>query len=193
MRRKLNTRTDAIGGAIAVEEAKNWSTATRGGMYADDEPCVMLDNLSSSAGIRVAYVYDIGTGNDWKLAVTYIPIGQQKIACSYHDFNLAGAELGTFSTPNLTATCTAATYEVLRIWVSAANTLTLTNATFINADDRATSTTVSPVVVGENSFLIKIAAGQTALTAALTTADSSGQGSVYEITELDRNELARIY
>jgi hypothetical protein len=186
-----DTRSNEIGGEVYTEDSVHWSLKTQGSITGSTDPCVLLDNLSSSAGVRLAYVYDIGTGSDWKLGVTYIPAGQSKVASSYREFKLAGAELGTFSTPNLTATVTNASYELVRLWVSADNIATLTNATLVNCDDRKTSTTVIPLKKGENSFLILTS--NTALTVALTTADANGQGSVYEITELDRNEIQRKY
>jgi hypothetical protein len=186
-------RANDIGGAVDIKDAKHLSLATQGAIVCDDTPCVQLDNLSSSAGVRIGYVYDKGAGSDWKLGVIYLPIGTAKTASSYRDFKLAGSELGTFSTPNLTATCTATYYELVRLWLSADNIATLTHATYIKCDTTKTSTTVMALKKGENSFLIKMDAGETALTIALTTADASGQGSVYEITELDRSEIARLY
>ena len=186
-----DTRSNEIGGAVFAQDSKHLSLLTQGAMACDNEPCVMLDNRSSSAGVTVAYVYDIGSGSDWKMALTHIPAGQAKIAPSYREWKVAGSELGTFSTPNLTATVTNARYELVRLWVTADNIATLSDGTLQKCDDRKTSSTVIPLKKGENSFLVLTA--DTSLSIALTTADTNAQGSVYELTEFDRNEITRLY
>lgn len=190
MGKYADTRSNNIGGIVVSDDAAHYSTAFQGGLIVGHEASCALDNVTAITNLFIAYA-DAGrsTENDWKFSFTRLDAKVQKPVNSLREFNI-GESLASYSTPNLTWGTTVATgMYIVKIFVPAADTATLTHCTLSHVAGRTSSTTVLPLTQGQNTFLVVGNGTNTDASIALTTGGATVQTSVHLVTAWTANQV----